>query len=573
MQKWRLLFFPVISLIILAPLLLPLLEPGTLHEFDMILHAERIAAFYRALEEHIIPPTWSTYLSYGFGSPVLIYNWSFPYYVASLALKFGSTMITAYKFATLVSYLGAFVGMYIFLKALLPDLSALVGAAWYVWAPYRFNINELRGAIGEEFAFVFWPLVFWATHLFFQKKSVLGFFTGAIFWAGLIWSHTPLFGMILPLWILFTAIELLIYKNVRAALLSAATFIFGLGLIAYSWIPIVVERNLLGYNAHNYIYPDNFVRWTQLLAQPKFIELGENFGPSFYSLGWPVIIVAALTAIILFSRLADKFTRVNLFQLLFLVVGIFAVFLMRPESSFVWKLTPMLAPTIVFPQRFLALTVFCGSILAALFTFTFKTQKRFLVALFFIALIMIIDFPYITLNPVRETNLAAFNTPAMTTTSVWGEFSPKWIPADFEQNNAIYAKQPLIEISPPTLTLPLCRQTSISISCFINTKVPSVIRLRQFYFPGWTGKYDNHVIPVNLRQDGAIEVDLPQPASILSLTYAGTNLENLAKLVSVLFAALYIYLFFIKLYTSLKRTLNPHIVKVVHSHLGYHGTR
>ena len=58
----------ILSLVILTPLLLPLTQPGTLHQFDMILHLERIVAFYRSLQDHSIPPTWSTYLSYGFGS-------------------------------------------------------------------------------------------------------------------------------------------------------------------------------------------------------------------------------------------------------------------------------------------------------------------------------------------------------------------------------------------------------------------------------------------------------------------------------------------------------------------------
>ena len=72
----------ILSLVILT-LLLPLTQPGTLHQFDMILHWNELLHFTGRFRT-----TASSDVVYilviRFRLPVLIYNWSFPYYIAAL---------------------------------------------------------------------------------------------------------------------------------------------------------------------------------------------------------------------------------------------------------------------------------------------------------------------------------------------------------------------------------------------------------------------------------------------------------------------------------------------------------
>ena len=68
--------FIVISVVILAPLILPFTKPGKAWTYDLDVHAFRMAAFHQAVLEGNIPPKWSTQLVYGWGSPVFLFNWT-----------------------------------------------------------------------------------------------------------------------------------------------------------------------------------------------------------------------------------------------------------------------------------------------------------------------------------------------------------------------------------------------------------------------------------------------------------------------------------------------------------------
>lgn len=524
----------VLTIVALFPLLFPLLLPGTLHEFDMLLHLERIAAFYTSVTEGVIPPTWSTYLSYGLGSPVLIYNWSFPYYVASVFLSLGATLVSSYEWMTALSYVAAFVVMFLFLTSLTNKRAALVGAIWYSWVPYRFNIYELRGAIGEEFAWIFWPGVFWASVLLFQKKYRYGFLAGSLFWALLVWSHTPLFAMIMPLWLLFLAAQWLRTKNFRATMVSIGSLLFGMGLVAWTWIPILFERHYLSYNLHEAIFRDNFVSWQQLLNQPYVLDFGLTY-QRFYAIGWPVLFIALITLL----------SKPTLLQFIFLSVGVLAVFLMRPASIPLWEYVPLLSPTINFPQRFLALTGFCGSVLAAFFVQKYKKS-----AVFLSVIVILLGIPFLTLNQNREPNLALLNSPILTTTDVWGEFRPKNAPLDIKENHTFYANLPLVTVDPAPKTPPACTQTSISITCAVATSGPTTVVIRQLFFPGWIASADGKAVPVHIGRYGLMELSVPYAADTVSVRYAGTPVANTSKTISLLFLICYLLIVIQTIYTG-----------------------
>lgn len=545
------------SLIILFPLLLPLFTSGTVHQFDMILHLERIVAFYRSLGDHSIPPTWSTYLSFGFGSPVLIYNWSFPYYIASLFLFLGSTLVDAYKWMTAITYILSFLWMFVWIASLTKSkICGLVAAAFYVWAPYRFNIHQLRGAIGEEFATSFWPAVFWATTVVFQKRYTRGFFAGTVFWGVMLWSHPPLFAMILPVWILYVGIQYFQTRNVRAVLVSLSSLLFGMGTVAYSWMPIIFERELLKYGVHEAIFSDNFVRWSQLLAQPDIYEFNLQFGPTrylvFYSIGWALIAAGILTTFYL-STIRKKWNAINVYQLLFIGMGIVAVFLLRPLSSYLWAYLPLLSPTMVFPQRFLGLVMFCGSVLGGLYISHVNQRHKWIVAILFIACIMLLDYPYLTLNKNREPDLLRLNNPVLTTTDVWGEFSPKWIPSDFQTNGPLYSKQPMLTITPAQLNTPVCTQTSISVTCNVETAGSATIRIRQFYFLGWIAYADGKEIPISKNSDGTIGLILTRPTEIIRIIFTHTPLQKFSLFLSISFTSLLLLLGGKTVYTRIRK--------------------
>lgn len=546
--------FPIIlcSIFILLPLLLPLLAPDTPHEFDMFFHMERIAAFYTELTQHHIPPLWSTYLAFGFGSPVLMFNWSLPYYIASIALFWGATLLESFKIVTAFTYIGSFISMFAFLSLLTSPLPALVGATWYAWAPYHFNLINLRGQIGEASALVFWPAVFWATRVIFQKRYSRGLFIGALLWALLLLSHQGLFLMILPLWLLTICLEYCLTKNARAVLVTVVSMLMGLGLVSFFWIPAFFERHNLGFDFYLNIFPQNFVSWQQLLAQPKIMEFGLQFGSIFYSIGWPLIGVLFISGSLIIYDLRQILTsRIRSYRVIFFGMAALSILLLRPASTVFWEHVPLLT-TIEFPQRFLGLMTFCICVLAGLLAQTRSKRRTWIISTFMIASIIFLDYPFITLNYVRDTK-EMLTIRQFDTTDVWGEFMPKDMPKDFIANGRAYAQQPIVTITPSGTIPPKCEQTSISMTCRINTTQPIAVRFRQFYFPGWTAYADTTAIPIKKNTDGTILLSLPKPTQTVRIVFKKTPLRVFSEFLTVIFAGWYIVLGIKTIYTYIRR--------------------
>ncbi len=542
----------ILAIGILSPLLLPLLQPGTPFEFDMRLHLERIAAFYRALQEGFVPPSWSTYLAWGYGSPVLIFNWSLPYYFASAFIAAGSTLVDSYKWITALSYIAAFGMMYLLLSALVPDIAAFVGAVWYVWVPYRFNINQLRGAIGEEFAWIFWPGIFWSAIATFKRNYYHGFLWGAVFWALLIWSHTPLFGMITPVWLIFVLLKSVQTQNTKAAFVTFSSLILGMALVAFSWIPILFERHLLQYNVHEAIFRNNFLAWQQIWLQQGIVDFGIPTYFRFYAIGWPVIGIATLSAVTII-RTIRRPNRYTTYLVFFLLVGLTGLIFLTKSSAPFWENLPLLAPTVNYPQRFLALVGFSASILTAFFIASVPDRLKTRVAILLSLAIITSSFPFLSLNSIQVGNLDNLNHPELTTTDVWGEFRPKQTPADFSERHNEYATAPLIAVYPTPVRAPSCVQNSVSVTCSVETMVPSVIDIRQFNFPGWKATADGKPVPIIPGPNGIIRIDLPIATGSVKIVYSGTTLEKLSRMLSLVSLIIFMFFYAKTTYTQFKR--------------------
>jgi hypothetical protein len=217
---------------------------------------------YRQLTEHQIIPTWSTHLAYGFGSPVLLFNYAFPYYLASLFISWGATLLQSFQIVTALSYIGMFGFMYLLLVDLTNPLSALVGATIYTWAPYHFDIVQHRGAMGEFTAMIFWPAVIWTTRMIFKKTYAKGLLLGSVFWALLLYSHADLYIMIFPVWLLLVFYTYLSTKNLHGLILSFYSMILGTGMMAFYFLPAYLEHGNLGYLLHEDIIVENCGIWT-----------------------------------------------------------------------------------------------------------------------------------------------------------------------------------------------------------------------------------------------------------------------------------------------------------------------
>jgi len=545
--------FLFLGILFNLPLMIPLLPKTIALGWDMGAHLTRTWALHQALIDGSFPPRWSSYLAFGYGSPVLMFNWSLPYYLGSLFIQCGAPLFSAYHGVVAVTIIASFLSMYIFLLYLAPPLWAFIGAIFFSWAPYRFNVNYLRSAIGENTAVIFWPIIFLSALFLFTKAYRRGFLMGSAAFALCLISHQVLFLMILPVFLLFILLRYVQTKNHTAALLSIGTILAGLLFTSYFWIPAFFEKNSIGFSSIQLLYQSNFLTWKTLVSHPLFAAFGQEPWLLMYAIGWPQISVLLFSVTLLVRMLKQKKSHSTTLIFFFLIVSLGALFLLTSNSHIFWDRISFLR-MFVYPQRFLGLATFTISIVAAL-TLSGLANKKTYKAIFSVAFVTVIFFnaPSIMLNrKPQPVNLQQFNTPLLNTTDMTAEFMPNTIPKDFMWNIGRYEQVPLLSVLSGQATVKHCIQTSSTISCVIETKTPASFRLRQFYFPGWSVFGDNKELPLRMDQAvGTLVFDVPANTTTITARFGNTPLRTIAN--SLTFLSVIVYCVFLLLFSSIKK--------------------
>ncbi|MDP3724829.1 MAG: hypothetical protein Q8R11_04365, partial [bacterium] len=301
--------------------LLPIWQTGLYASHDGEIHVARLAQFTQALLDGHVPVRWLAAWFDSMGYPAFVYAYSLPYYAGAL-LRFvlPISFVDILKVLLVSSFLVSGLLQCIFLRRFFGVTASLLGAAFFLFAPYRFADLYERAALGESFALLFVPALFLATHRIFDGKK------DGVLWFGLVLSgfmmtHLITFALILPFWFGYTFIA---YRH--AFLQKFHHFLVGiiLGLLlsAFSWMPLVFERGYTDADvAYQSIYRGHFVQFLTLLRTESAIQLGVS-GVSIF------VLSAAMIAL----RIVKK-QFVNTFALFFLVTALTAFFLILPITA------------------------------------------------------------------------------------------------------------------------------------------------------------------------------------------------------------------------------------------------
>src|SRR3989337_3040768 len=107
--------FIFLFLISLIPLL-PLLHPGLPLTHDGQDHVARIASFYQSLAEGNLVPRWAGNLNWGYGTPILMFVYPLPSYVASFFHFLGFSLIDSTKIVFGLGFVLSGFFMYLWIK-------------------------------------------------------------------------------------------------------------------------------------------------------------------------------------------------------------------------------------------------------------------------------------------------------------------------------------------------------------------------------------------------------------------------------------------------------------------------
>lgn len=359
---------PLIIVIILSvPIIRPLFLPGFFPMHDDT-QPTRIFELSKALHDGEFPVRWVPDLGYGFGYPIFNFYAPLPYYFGAVILLLGLSAIVAAKIMFGVGLLAAGISMYLLGNKLWGKLGGILGAIFYVYAPYHAVQIYVRGAVGESWAYAFLPLVFLGIIRGKERISRWGIILGAIGFSGVILSHNVtalLTGGFIALWLIVAVWQRLRNKQNFFLLQTIYIVILGLGLSAWFWLPAVTEAHYTNVSTlssgtndyHNhFIYPDQLwdSPWGYGGSAP-----GRADGMSF-KIGKLQLVTALAVIIWLLWQRKKSFPTFAAYTALGLGVS---VWLMLPNSVWMWEITPI-SSYIQYPWRLLAFCLLFTSVLS-----------------------------------------------------------------------------------------------------------------------------------------------------------------------------------------------------------------
>jgi uncharacterized membrane protein len=226
--------------------------------------------FSRELGQGVLYPRWLTQSHDGLGSPVFYYYPPLAFYAASIFRLAGLGVFPALLATFFTGYLLSGAGVYLWLKD--QTRTPLVGALFYMFAPYHTFNFYLRGALAEFLAAAILPFVMIGLKRAGEQRRG-GYAIASVSYAAMIASHLPL--ALLASVFLFAPYSLLLIRKRRAAAtVLAGSFATGIALASIYLLPALMlepYRDAAKLWAHAYVQAKNWSFWNHsALAPPGY---------------------------------------------------------------------------------------------------------------------------------------------------------------------------------------------------------------------------------------------------------------------------------------------------------------
>lgn len=474
------------------------------------MQAMRVLQIDKCVKDKQIPCRWVPDMGYGFGYPQFIYYSPLPYYIMEIFHLGGVGILDSVKVGFVLSIVFSGLAMFLLGRELWGNLGGVVSAVFYIYAPYRASDLFVRGSVGEFWAMVFLPLIFWAIlKLARGGKSEYTIFLSLSI-AGLLTTHNITTLMLFPFAFLWTLLVLKVEKNWKALLKISYASLGGILLVGFFVVPLVFEKKyahvetmIMGY----FNYLQHFASLRQMLFSTHWGFGSSELGPFddiSLSVGPFHWIIALLATVFLFIKKSKQ----RLTGLFFVLVAFFSLFLAHQRSSFIWRAMPFMS-YFQFPWRFLSIASFTFSAAAGAFFLNLKMNKIFL------GLILIFSVIYLNVSFFRTSDWFNINDGQKFSGASWEK----------QLTISIFDYLPIFAKTPPTEKAPE-QPTVISGSAEIlfyqkgtdwqkgeiwSNSAETEVRLPLFYFPGFSVFVDGKKSLINYNNElGLIDVKIPQ---------------------------------------------------------------
>lgn len=495
-EHWLALF---ILLLICLPIIFPLILPGVIKTDDGEWLLIRFTAFYEALRDGQFPVRWVSRLNNGLGYPVIHFLYpgylylSTPFYVITRSYISAIEMLTA---STLV--ISAW-GMYLWLKRYFTSTLSVMGAVFYLYAPYHIYDFLKRGSLGELLSLSIIPFVFY----FLERKQYLGI---SLSIALLLLAHNTLAALFMPIiggYILLTTSK--DNNSLRNVLLS---FLVGFGLAAFFWLPALYDLQYTVFSS-------------------KEVSNWKNYATPLHLIGLPTI---AIIIGALYIGLKKKKLLLRKELIYFAIVSLIAVLLSIPYPKFLWEILPI--EFVQFPFRLLSVVIVAVPFLTAAILHPFKKSVQLTIFVLILFMTILLGNKYYSFEVETNKDDSYFATNQATTT-VQNEYLPRWAKEQaLSATEIARSEKGKIENS---------LKESHKITFQVSSPQETEVVLNQLFFPGWHVFIDGLRSEIKVLEDGRMGITVPNGVSKVEFKFERTPIRVISDTISLVSSGLFIF--------------------------------
>ncbi|MEM7111268.1 MAG: 6-pyruvoyl-tetrahydropterin synthase-related protein [Chloroflexota bacterium] len=527
----------------------PSLPQGT----DAELHVFRLVELSHLVRGGEFYPRWAPNFYHGYGYPIFNYYAPLTYYVGLVVeLLPGYDAVDGIKFVFVLGILLSAVGMYGFVRDNWGREAGWVATAVFIYAPYLQYVDpHVRGALPEAFSFGTFAMALWALDRLRQRGGVGAWITAVLATAAVILTHNLMallfFGILVAwaVWVLAIGrLEAGDWKKPATSFLLLAALFLGLGVAAFFWLPVGLERNEVNLNTligdnNNYDFRTHFLSLREMLAPSLWLDWGATEPAFRFNLGVAQWLLGVLGLVMLLLRRVKDAGHVAFFALGTAV----HIFLMLPASTFIWEALPFL-PFFQFPWRLLGavaamLAVLAGVGVQALGTLDLSGLSSKALTAVFLLLPILFSFPVSVPTPWADFGPATLLT--MTQIEHRGRWLGTTSTADYvpatvdtvpqrkgEVIRGYYEDFPVERLNLDSLpdVADVTQELVTPLHFRYTTSAPKdfLLRLYHFQFPGWQAFVDGEAVEIELaRPDGFMVVPAPAGEHVVDVRFGTTS--------------------------------------------------
>lgn len=522
------LFFVIIGFSIVASI--SVFRPGAYESGDFNIHIYRSMEFFQNLSQGNFMPSWAGNLNAGYGYPLFLFNYTFPYYLISGIHLLGFSFIASLKIFLFLNMVLSAVFMYLFSKEKFKnEFAAFAASSFYIFFPYHLVSLHFKVTIGEVLSFTLIPLLFLFIQKFITKKGISFIYLSSIVLSLMVLSHIFVAIFIIPLMLIYLFSN---SKNYKFILKSFTLIVIPAVFISsYQWLAPIIYRP--------YLFTTLFPTDVSRVFSPSIFELlyspwrlGLLFqgpqGEISYLLGYAQIFIV-LTAIFLLYK--KKFKKADKKPIIIWIISLITlILLIIPQSRLLWENLPLI--NAAGPHRLLLIVGFVIAILSGFIYKQINSKKILLLLLAICIFSTILNWGQRRVISSIDDNVLRTNLPQSTSQgeahfyafTKWSNPRQPWFTkVENVKIQTLYGKADFKEAY-RNQTLHMYKSEVFE---------DSQIKENTLFFPGWKLYANGKEVSIYPDKNGVISFNLSSGKYTIILVYKDIESFRLIKLVGV----------------------------------------